>query len=330
MKATTLQQSKNWCFTLNNPTLPYPTLNVNMRYLAYGVETGEQGTCHLQGFVVFKSNAALSKCKKAKGLERCHWEMMKGRIDQNEKYCSKESKLYEFGDRPANRKQQADDQREKWTEMHRLACHEGYEACLAYDPHWTVNNQQKIKNWARWARGKRVLPVLDDFSNIWLTGPSGVGKTYTARSLAPAAYIKMPNKWWDNYDGQDDVIIEDVHPDWVGMHQLKTWADLYPCRVEVKGGSMMIRPKRTIVTSNYTIEECMKNQVDVEPMRRRFKTVNKHSRDDDTTLGLGDLEPVYKKQKISKLTANSSFRGGRLVIESSDDEDYKIASPDQL
>ena len=40
---------------------------------------------------------------------------------------------------------------------------------------------------------------------------------------------------------------------------------------EVKGGSMCIRPRRIIITSNYSLEQCFGDPAVLEPLRRRFK-----------------------------------------------------------
>lgn len=117
------------------------------------------------------------------------------------------------------------------------------------------------------------LQIMDgELENLWLWGKAGTGKTRWAWDHYPDLYVKAINKWWDGYHGQDTVLLDDWDPRHEALTQyLKIWADRYPFRAEIKGTSMMARPKRIIVTSNYAIDACFQNQEDVEALKRRFK-----------------------------------------------------------
>lgn len=285
-------QNKNWIFTWNNYTAS-PLLQPHQRYLAFSYETAPTtGTPHLQGFVVYHKKVRLTTVLKD---FPCGAKSMKGRIDQNVAYCSKSSELIEQGDRPADRKSQADDQAFRYQAALDLAALGKFDAIepalrtrfyRTYEHHFDVTNRNK------------KLENLAKLDNTWIHGPSGTGKSRLAQQMAPDAYIKTENKWWDDYKGQPDVIIDDVHRNWAGAHQLKKWADIYPVRVEVKGSSKMIRPSRIIVTSNYSPAEVFTEEQDLLPIKRKFNNVvHKLTRDDDTTLGLAYVEPVQKKRK---------------------------------
>lgn len=111
-----------------------------------------------------------------------------------------------------------------------------------------------------------------DLENLWLTGNPGTGKTKYAWENYPDLYVKAINKWWDGYHGQDVVLLDDWDPRHEMLTQhLKIWADRYPFRGECKGSSLLLRPKKIIVTSNYNIEDCFHNPEDVAAIRRRFK-----------------------------------------------------------
>ena len=67
------------------------------------------------------------------------------------------------------------------------------------------------------------------------------------------------HRWWDGYQedniAHQTVLLDDLHPKWVEKERLKNWADRFPFQAEYKGGCMLIRPARIVVTSNYTPEQ---------------------------------------------------------------------------
>ena len=105
----------------------------------------------------------------------------------------------------------------------------------------------------------------------WLYGPPRTGKSTMARQNKP--YIKMPNKWWDDYMGEDEVLLEDVEPSmegWLGYF-LKIWTDHWNFRAEIKGGSALIGPfKKFWITSNFAPNEIFKDEKILEAINYRF------------------------------------------------------------
>lgn len=59
---------------------------------------------------------------------------------------------------------------------------------------------------------------------------------------------------------------------WMGEF-LKIWADRYKFRTEEKGSSLVIRPERIIVTSNYHPKDIWPQHEILEPLRRRFQII---------------------------------------------------------
>ena len=119
-----------------------------------------------------------------------------------------------------------------------------------------------------------LTPNDGELNNLWLTGEPGTGKTRYVWNNFQDLYVKSLNKWWDGYHGQENVLLDDWDPNHkVLIWHLKIWADRYPFNAETKGSSMMIRPQKIIITSNYTIEECFENPEDVKAIRRRFKVI---------------------------------------------------------
>lgn len=61
---------------------------------------------------------------------------------------------------------------------------------------------------------------------LWYYGEPRTGKTREARAEGDP-YIKLANKWWDGYDGQKKVVIDDlgVEKGKTLVDHLKLWAD---------------------------------------------------------------------------------------------------------
>lgn len=104
---------------------------------------------------------------------------------------------------------------------------------------------------------------------FWFYGVPGAGKSHFARELHPDAFIKSQSKWWDGYNGQEHVILDDLDSDCLG-HHLKIWADKWPCSGEVKGGTVPLMYKSFTVTSNYRIDELFRDHILIAALERRF------------------------------------------------------------
>ena len=105
-------KAKRWCFTLNNPSQGEQDLveqsltSPHVKYGVYGKETGESGTPHLQGYVIFVSEKRLTQAKSLLGTGRLHLEVAKGTPQQASDYCKKDGDWKEFGKLPTKKTKQ--------------------------------------------------------------------------------------------------------------------------------------------------------------------------------------------------------------------------------
>jgi len=83
------------------------------------------------------------------------------------------------------------------------------------------------------------------------------------------------NAWWDGYQGEEVVIIDDFDKYHVKQgFKLKLWGDRYTFPAEVKGSARFIRPKKVIVTSNYHPKDIWEDKNTLEPILQRFEIVH--------------------------------------------------------
>lgn len=136
---------------------------------------------------------------------------------------------------------------------------------------------------ARLPRQLRLLEEtprqLEKLENVWVYGLSGSGKTrwvYDHYGPDEQIFLKSSDRYWDGFmpEVHETVLIDDLHPSWRGARMLSTWADNYPFRAETRNGTLFIRPKRIIVTSNYKPENVFNYKDDIEKINRRFVKLN--------------------------------------------------------
>lgn len=68
-------------------------------------------------------------------------------------------------------------------------------------------------------------------------------------SLSGSIYYKPHGKWWQRYDGEHTVIMDDFYG-WVPYDEMLRIMDRYPHKVETKGGYKEFLSKQLIITSN--------------------------------------------------------------------------------
>ena len=91
-----------------------------------------------------------------------------------------------------------------------------------------------------------------DVEVIWIYGSSGSGKTryvYDVEKELP--FRPTTAKWWEDYDGDGVVLIDDWRPNWVEFDRMLWFMDRYPFKVETKGGSRQAKYRRLYITTPF-------------------------------------------------------------------------------
>lgn len=262
-----MSRSRGFCFTLNNYTEQEYEAIINYKdpvYMVVGKEVGEKGTPHLQGYYYFKYAKTVTSFKKE--FPKMHFEIAKGTAKQNQKYCSKEGNFIEKGTQPMSQEDKGKKGKEAIAERWALAKAGKFEEL----PPEQIKTYEYI--YAKHIEAKD----RDELDNEWIYGDSGCGKSSHVRANYKEFYNKPMSKWWDNYRGEEVVVLDDFAPQhgvFLGYF-LKIWADHYSFNAEVKGGMLKIRPKKIIVTSQYRLEDCFEDEKTIEAISRRFKQIH--------------------------------------------------------
>lgn len=273
-------RTRAFCFTWNNPRPESEGILESIpgyTYLTFGREVGENGTPHLQGYIRFTNGKTLRAARQF--LLGSHVEPAVTTTEAIN-YCHKDGDFVEFGTRPVDPVENGRDERERWQSAWENAKIGNVEAI---PPDIRIRQYSSIRRIQKDYMGRPQL--LGGPCGIWVYGRSGVGKTHSVYSSYPDLYSKNASKNWDGYQNEDVVLFDDIDPaqcSWI-VRFLKIWSDKYPFIADNKGGSVIIRPKTFIVTSQYTIEELFADEPTREALQRRFTRISKESRDEDIT-----------------------------------------------
>lgn len=261
--------SRNYCWTLNNYTeqeiefFKNPDLLESLNYHVFGIEIGESGTPHLQGYTVFKKPLRQVAVKKLFNTERIHLSQRQGTHTQASEYCKKDGNFFEHGRIHSVGK--------------RSSAYSGIADCKTFEEACLLVERESPRDW--YIQGDKIrenlkrkfvpqypeyVPIFDveefyppreliDWLNSWdttrtpclfLIGPTKLGKTAWARSIV------QPHTYWksmvnlDEFNPESKLLIFDDF-DWKYMPNPKGWlTQAGQCTVTDK-----YRHKKTIIVS---------------------------------------------------------------------------------
>lgn len=270
--------SRNWCFTLNNPEkkqLLFETLP-EVRYAIYQTERGTSGTEHLQGYVELFNPRRWNYLSTL--LPGAHFEKRKGTRDQARDYCKKEESRtdgpFEYGDWNSG----GSGKRNDLLNIKKQIDEGKSEENIA---------DNYFETWIKYYRGLREYKRIKTTKRNWktevtvLVGPPGSGKSRKCLQDATKAYWKQRGHWWDGYENQEHVVIDDYYG-WLPYDTLLRLLDRYPMILETKGGHVEFVAKHIWITSNKYPQEWYKSEnIEIGALLRRI----------ENTITLGNIPP---------------------------------------
>lgn len=266
--------SRGWCFTLHDYDEKDESFvqAVVCQYMVYGhEECPDTGRKHLQGYVYFPKRGKRFKGVKALFPRETHIEAAKGSPSQNKAYCTKSDKegFFEFGDLPAQGKRSDIDDVREWIEqgdsMRQIV--------------------KKARSYQSMKAAEMILkysdPIADrrDVEVYWFWGPTGAGKSHTARAEAgpPASVFTAhaTGQWWDGYDNHPVILIDDYRTNFCTFSWLLRLLDVYAMQLPIKGGFRDLRATKIYITSPKNPEETWSKRTpeDLQQLLRRIKEV---------------------------------------------------------
>ena len=268
---------RNFCYTIFDSHINMPNLNVpDNKYIVMGREicpsTKKE---HWQSFISFKFAKTLSSAIKILQNHfgvKCHVEIIRGTLEDNEDYCTKDNDYYTLG--TPNK--------------------QGIRTDLIEIKNEILNGKKvddiTLENPNIFHQYGRTLNKIEDLAmrkkfrtemtkGIWYYGKTGVGKSHKAfEGFTPETHYIYPNDggWWDGYTQQEIVIINEFRGE-IAFKELLDLCDKWPksvkrrCREPIPFTSKLI-----IITSCHTPEEVYKNLDDgdrIDQLSRRFDVI---------------------------------------------------------
>lgn len=265
-------QATKWLFVihdghLNNPesTLremlaAYSRLEVNtdgMQYLVVQLEKGSKtGREHLQGFVQFNKVVRPTLLSRLFNVEQHAFRRATGNAVQNQKYCTKDSDRVqgtspvEIGIPPGGQGTRSDLKR-----MADKIEEDGLESAIDEYPHTFVQYSKGCKELSLHYKRKKTRTERSMYVTVF-HGTPGSGKSYYAQRFDQGKSWTMPVQtknspvWFDGYQGERTLIIEDFDAETIPYRTLLRLLDEGPLQVKISGSYVPAEWNHVVITAN--------------------------------------------------------------------------------
>ncbi len=248
-------QYRNWCFTLNNPTLTPSGLGSKIaghpkfKYLVFQAEIGARGTSHYQGYIEFSAALRMNTLKNYIGGNP-HLERRMGTRDEARDYCMKDdtrspgTSPHEYGTFVQNRGSR--------TDIHEIA--DAFKSgkrivdiANEYPSVYVRYHKGLEKLWGLTQKKREEAPTVTLFY-----GGTGVGKTRTVVNMTDVFKKDGTDQWFDGYAGEEILLIDDFagKASRITLSFMLNLLDRYQVRLPVKGSFVQLQAKHIFVTTN--------------------------------------------------------------------------------
>lgn len=244
-----MSTARRFCFTINNPTTQLafsPETTPDVRYCVHQLEHAPTtGTPHYQGYIEIKKSVRFHWIQsRIPGFSTSSLKVAVGTAEQNKIYCTKaESRVegpWEYGQPGQQGKSDA------LTAVKRQL-DEGASMEEVAEENFGVwcKHRNAFQEYKKMKSAKREWKT----KVIFLYGPPGTGKSSYIRDNSAEVHWKSQDKWWDGYDGEADVALDDFYG-WIPYSVMLRLMDRYPMDVEIKGAKVNFAPKVLYISSN--------------------------------------------------------------------------------
>lgn len=239
-------KTRLWCATIFDLDFDFSELadSEKLRYFAYAEEVCPSTLKKHFQFYCYFLNPVHSIKHVSNLLGGAHVEPCRGTLNDNESYCSKESDLIHWGDKPSQGRR---------TDIE----------AVMYDIFKTGVSELDIaddnpKLWCMYGRRFESYRDLIQQPRTWKTevrvfyGDPGTGKTRAAIDwLEEYDNVFFQNDYVMGYKNHENILIDDFDSKTLPRMLFLQMTDRYKMKVNVKYGEMEWNPKRIAITSNF-------------------------------------------------------------------------------
>lgn len=280
-----MAKSRDWCWTLNNPTEEgrwisaeafiarmadaYPTLE----YMCFCLEEGENKTPHWQGFSQFTNAVSLTRLNKV--MKGAHLEQRRGSPQQAVDYIKRTGPIHstkggllggpwEYGKLNERDQQGARTDIAACLELHLEhggGAHADLLCAERYGSTW-IRYANAIQARSRLIISHRAQQGLPEPKEVlWYHGPTGTGKTrrvYELEGVAVDVVTLSGDRqapFFNGVFGHEAMLLDDLRPEQASFAFFLRLFDRYPMMLNVKGSCAHLQAKRIYVTSHFSPEE---------------------------------------------------------------------------